>query len=291
VEQFSRIADQRAWSRAQRRAGKRIGFVPTMGALHPGHLSLLKQARVGCDAVVASIFVNPTQFDRPEDFEKYPITLEQDLAQLQAAGCDAVFTPTKEDLYPNGYCTFVDVVGPLTDKLCAVARPGHFRGVATIVTKLFNIVEPDLAVFGQKDLQQALIIGRLVRDLDFGLEMQIGPTVREADGLALSSRNRRLDAAHRAIAVSLPKGLEAANRLFKAGTRESLKLIEAVANEVLQHEGTELDYADVVDLKDFAEKDTASDSCVLAAAAFVGGVRLIDHVHLGGAGLPVTLED
>ncbi len=291
MDQFRTIADQRAWSRAQRRAGKRVGFVPTMGALHEGHLSLVRQARASSDVVCASIFVNPTQFDRPEDYEKYPNTLDQDLKMLAAAGCDAVFLPTKEDLYPDGYCTFVEMVGPLTDKMCGATRPGHFRGVTTVVTKLFHIVEPDVAVFGQKDLQQALIIGRMVRELDFGLEIQIGPTVREQDGLAMSSRNRRLSPEERRIALSLPRGLELANRLFKAGTRESIKLIEVLGTEVLQEEGTALDYAEIVDLKNFGEVETATDSSVLAAAVFVGEVRLIDHIKLGGATMPVIIDD
>jgi len=291
VEQFTSIVEQRAWSRAQRRAGRRVGFVPTMGALHEGHLSLIRQARASSDVVCASIFVNPTQFDRPEDFEKYPITLDQDLTMLRAAGCDAVFLPTKEDLYPQGFGTFVEMVGPLTDKMCAATRPGHFRGVTTIVAKLFHIVEPDVAVFGQKDLQQCLIIGRMVRELDFGLEIQIAPTVREKDGLAMSSRNRRLSVVERRIALALPRGLELANRLFKAGTRESIKLIEVLGTEILQEEGTALDYAEVVDLKDFGEVETATDASVLAAAVFVGEVRLIDHVKLGGPAMPVTIDD
>ncbi|MBA3846454.1 MAG: pantoate--beta-alanine ligase [Planctomycetes bacterium] len=291
MDQFTSIAEQRAWSRGQRRAGKRVGFVPTMGALHEGHLSLIRQARASTDVVCASIFVNPTQFDRPEDFAKYPITLDQDLAMLRDAGCDAVFLPTKEDLYPEGFSTFVEMVGPLTDKMCAATRPGHFRGVTTIVAKLFHIVEPDVAVFGQKDLQQALIIGRMVRELDFGLEIQIGPTVREKDGLAMSSRNRRLSVVERRIALALPRGLELANRLFKSGTRESIKLIEVLGTEVLQEEGTALDYAEIVDLRDFGEVETATDSSVLAAAMFVGEVRLIDHIKLGGAAMPVTIDE
>ncbi len=288
---FTTIADQRAWSRAQRQAGKRIGFVPTMGALHQGHLSLVAKARAASDVVVASIFVNPTQFDNPEDFAKYPVTLDADLQMLRDAGVDAVFLPTKEELYPNGYCTFVELVGPLTDKLCAAARPGHFRGVATVVTKLFNIVSPDVAVFGQKDLQQVLIINRLIRDLDLPIEIQVGATVRERDGLAMSSRNRRLTTAARAKALDLPRGLELANRAFKKGETNSLKLTEFVYNELLIHDGVEVDYCDVVSLKGFEEKDIADESCVIAVAAFVDGIRLIDHIALGGPGVPEVVVD
>ncbi len=288
---FTTIADQRAWSRAQRQAGKRIGFVPTMGALHQGHLSLVAKARAASDVVVASIFVNPTQFDNPEDFAKYPVTLDADLQMLREAGVAAVFLPTKEELYPDGYCTFVELVGPLTDKLCAAARPGHFRGVATVVTKLFNIVTPDVAVFGQKDLQQVLIINRLARDLDLPVEIQVGATVREVDGLAMSSRNRRLTTAARAKALDVPRGLELANRAYLKGESNSLKLTEIVYNELLIHDGVEVDYCDVVSLKGFAEKDTADDSCVLAVAAFVDGIRLIDHIPLGGPGIPEVVVD
>ena len=291
MDQFVSAAEMTAWTRARRREGRTIGFVPTMGALHEGHLSLVRQAQRESDLVVASIFVNPTQFDRPEDFEKYPITLEQDLAMLTAAGVAAVYLPTKEQMYRNGYATFVELVGPLTDKLCAVARPGHFRGVATVVAKLFNAVEPDIAVFGQKDLQQVLIVNRMVQDLDLPIRIVVGPTVREPDGLAMSSRNRRLDARHRQVALALPRGLEMANRAFKAGETSSMKLTTILAEELLQHEDTELDYADVVSLDGFSEVDTADERCVMAAAAFVGGVRLIDHVHLGGAPLPVALPD
>jgi pantoate--beta-alanine ligase len=291
VQRFTTIAEQRAWSLAECRAGRRIAFVPTMGALHEGHLSLVRRARQLADRVAVSIFVNPTQFDNPEDLKKYPVTLDADLAMLEAAGVEAVFTPTAEAMYPDGYCTFVEVVGPLTDKLCAIARPGHFRGVATVVAKLFGIVRPDVAIFGQKDLQQALIIGRLAGDLDLGVEIVVAPTVRDPDGLAMSSRNRRLTPAMRAKALGLPRGLESARRAFRAGQTDSLKLIELVAEELLVHEGVDLDYCDVITLKGFAETDHADDSCVLAAAAFVDGVRLIDHVALGGPAIPVAVDD
>jgi pantoate--beta-alanine ligase len=290
VEQLRTISDQRAWSRARRQAGESIGFVPTMGALHEGHLSLVQLARSRCRRVVVSIYVNPTQFDNPEDLEKYPVTLEQDLALLSAAGVDAVYLPTTAEMYPNGYCTFVEVVGPLADKLCGVARPGHFRGVTTVVTKLFNAVQPDVAVFGQKDLQQVLIVSRMAADLDTGIEVLVGPTVRETDGLAMSSRNRRLSPEMRAKALAVPQGLELANRAFKRGERDAVKLTEHVYNELLVHPGVDVDYAHVVKLPEFSEAELADDRCVLAVAAFIDGVRLIDHVHLGGAALPVKVE-
>ncbi len=291
MDQFRTITEQRTWSKAQQRAGRRIGFVPTMGALHEGHLSLVAEARKRSDLVVASIFVNPTQFDNPEDLAKYPRTQEADLAMLAKAGVDAVFLPEASELFPDGHCTWIELVGPLTDKLCAVARPGHFRGVATVVCKLFGIVLPDIAVFGQKDLQQCLIISRMINDLNLPIEMVVAPTIREADGLAMSSRNRRLGTTGRDKALGLPRGLELANRAYKAGERTSVKLIEHVYNELLVHEGTEVDYADVVKLAGFAEAEHATDGCVLAAAVLVDGVRLIDHVALGGPGIPVAVEE
>jgi pantoate--beta-alanine ligase len=291
MDQFTTIAEQRAWSKSQQKAGKTIAFVPTMGALHAGHLSLVRQAKAAADRTVVSIFVNPTQFDNPEDLAKYPRTTERDLALLQAEGVDAVYLPTVGELYPDGYCTFIDVVGPLTDKLCAVARPGHFRGVATVVAKLFGAVLPDIAIFGEKDLQQVLIISRMTNDLNLPVEIRVGATLRDPDGMAMSSRNTRLSPASRAKALGLPRGLELANRAFKGGERTGMKLIELLAEELLIHEGVELDYADVVKLAGFKEAEFADDGCVLAAAVFVDGVRLIDHVHLGGEAIPVALED
>ncbi|MBA3686266.1 MAG: pantoate--beta-alanine ligase [Planctomycetes bacterium] len=290
MRQCPTIADQRAWTREQRQAARTIGFVPTMGALHEGHLTLVRQAKKSCATVVVSIFVNPTQFDRPEDFDKYPNTLAQDLALLEQEGVDAVFLPTKEELYPNGFATFVEVVGPLTDKLCAIARPGHFRGVSTVVAKLFNIVQPDVAVFGQKDLQQVLIVGRMVQDLDIPVRIEVGLTKREPDGLAMSSRNRRLSPAARKVALSLPRALELANRAFKSGEHTSLTLTNCVGEEILTNEGTDLDYADVIKLDGFKEVEFADEGCILAAAVFVDGVRLIDHVMLGGPSIPVIIE-
>ncbi len=290
MEQFTTIAEQRAWSRAHQRMGKTIAFVPTMGALHAGHLSLIAQAKAAADVVVASIFVNPTQFDNPEDLAAYPRALPADLALLTAAGVDAVYLPTVGEMYPDGYCTFIEMVGPLTDKLCAVARPGHFRGVCTVVAKLFGAVTPDIAIFGEKDLQQVLIISRMAADLNLPVEVRVGATLRDPDGMAMSSRNARLSPASREKALGLPRGLELANQAFKEGERTGTKLIEIVAGELLVHEGVELDYCDLVKLAGFKEIEHADDACVLAAAVFVDGVRLIDHVHLGSESLPVVID-
>ena len=288
MDQFTTVATMRAWSRDRQQAKERIAFVPTMGALHAGHLSLVAHAKGVADRVVVSIYVNPTQFDRPEDLAAYPRTLEADLALLQAAGVDAVYLPADKEMYPNGYCTFVDVVGPLTDKLCAMARPGHFRGVCTVVTKLFGAVLPDIAVFGEKDLQQVLIINRMVGDLNLPVEIQVGQTLRDPDGLVMSSRNRRLSPESRVKALSLPRGLELARKAYALGETNAVKLTVVLAEELLIHEGVDVDYSDVVKLAGFAEAETADDGCILAAAVFVDGVRLIDHNHLGGAPLVVA---
>ena len=288
MDQFTTVATMRAWSRDRQLSKERIAFVPTMGALHAGHLSLVAHAKGVADRVVVSIYVNPTQFDRPEDLAAYPRTVEADLALLQAAGVDAVYLPADKEMYPNGYCTFVDVVGPLTDKLCAMARPGHFRGVCTVVTKLFGAVLPDIAVFGEKDLQQVLIINRMVGDLNLPVEIQVGQTLRDPDGLVMSSRNRRLSPESRVKALSLPRGLELARKAYALGETNAVKLTVILAEELLIHEGVDVDYSDVVKLAGFAEAETADDGCILAAAVFVDGVRLIDHIHLGGAPLVVA---
>lgn len=289
MERLLHIDDCRIW-RQTKTQGKRVAFVPTMGALHQGHLALVAKAKETADVVIVSIFVNPTQFDEPGDFENYQIDIESDCAALESLGCDAVFVPPVEEMYPNGYATFVEVVGPLSDKLCGATRPGHFRGVATVVTKLFNIVQPDIAVFGEKDLQQVLIIQRMVSDLGLAVRLLVAPTIREADGVAMSSRNRRLDSAGRIIAQSLPRGLDLANKRFVAGERNALKLCEAVYEELLHHPGVDVDYADVVRLADFSEVEEAQQGDILAAAVFIDGIRLIDHVHLGGPGIPGAVE-
>ncbi|MFW5698533.1 MAG: pantoate--beta-alanine ligase [Planctomycetota bacterium] len=282
------IDAMREWVRAAKADDARIGFVPTMGALHAGHRSLIQTARGEADRTVVSIFVNPTQFDENSDLENYPTSLAADLDACREEGVDTVFTPSAAEMYPDGFATFIDVVGPLSDKLCAAVRPGHFRGVCTVVAKLFNIVQPDLAVFGQKDLQQALIIQRMVNDLAMPVEMRLCPTVREPDGLAMSSRNRRLGEDARRKARSLIVGLDEANRAFRDGERSSVRLIEICAQELLQYPDVDLDYADVIDVAGFRETDQATANCVLAVAAFIEGVRLIDHIHLGSPPLEVA---
>ena len=277
------VAAMRDWSRQQQSRTTTIALVPTMGALHEGHLSLIAAARAAAQAVVVSIFVNPTQFDDPGDLEAYPVTREADLEACRAAGADAVFIPSVEDMYPRGCATFVEVFGPLSDKLCGAVRPGHFRGVCTVVCKLFNIVQPEVAVFGAKDLQQLLIIQRMVEDLLLPIRLEVCPTVREDDGVAMSSRNAHLSPEGRRKARSLIVGLEAARQAFTDGERASMRLIEVCASEILQYPDVDLDYAEVVDLAGFEDRTEAHAGCILALAAFVDGVRLIDHIHLGGA--------
>lgn len=290
MEQWLTIDEQSKWSEEQRLDGKKIAFVATMGALHRGHTALIDAARVSADVVVVSIYVNPTQFDNPEDLEAYPRQLESDLRLCEDHGVAAVFLPTVEEMFPQKYSTFVDVVGSLQESLCAVTRPGHFRGVCTIVSKLFNIVRPHIALFGQKDLQQVLFIQRMVSDLAFPVEIQVVPTVREADGLALSSRNQRLSTEMRENAGSLPRGMEKVNRAFKAGKRNSNDLMSVFAEEVLVYDDVDMDYAEVVDLDGFALADEANEHCIFAVAVSFSGVRLIDHVLLGSADTDIDVD-
>ncbi len=284
---FKTIDEQRGWSRSQRQAGKRIICVPTMGALHEGHISLIKRAQEEQNAVVVvTIYVNPTQFDNTEDLEAYPITLDADIEACAAQGVDAVFMPSDKLMYPQGYATFVEVVGQISETLCAATRPGHFRGVCTVVQKLFHIIEPDAAVFGEKDLQQVMIINRMVADQAIPVEIIVAPTLRDQDGLVKSSRNSRLSAQQREKALSLPIGLARAHTAFMAGERNANDLVTMVAEEVLMHDGVDLDYADAVNLADFSEVTEVELGCMLAVAAFVDGVRLIDHLVFGQSFAP-----
>ncbi|MFW5830357.1 MAG: pantoate--beta-alanine ligase [Planctomycetota bacterium] len=292
MQRITSIDEQRAWSRDRRAAGERIAVVPTMGALHEGHLSLIRLAREQADRVVVTIFLNPTQFDDPGDLDQYPTSLEDDLIACDQLDVDVVFTPERSAMYPSGYATFAEVVGPVNEVMCAVTRPGHFRGVTTVVLKLFHIVEPDCAVFGEKDLQQVLIIGRMIADLDLPIELVVGPTVREPDGLAMSSRNRRLGPEDRAAASAMPQGLVKASRAFADGEREPMELVNLVAEELLMHPGVDVDYAELIDPATFKPVgEQAQPGHVLAVAAFVGGVRLIDHIALGLQTIPGPATD
>ncbi len=273
------IDEMRAASRAARREGKSLGLVPTMGALHEGHLSLVRAAKAQCDLVAASIFVNPLQFGPNEDLAKYPRTFDRDRELFAQAGVDFIFAPSVEEMYPAGAVTYVTVEG-LSDKLCGRSRPGHFRGVTTVVAKLFNIVEPDRAFFGQKDAAQSTIIRRMVRDLNIPVQIVVCPIVREMDGLAMSSRNAYLDAQQRKSALVLYRSLMAVQERFDQGEREVRALIEAGNQVFAQEPAVRLDYFEIVDPETLDPVENLSRPALVAVAVFVGKARLIDNIVL-----------
>jgi len=275
------IDDMRVASRALRRDGKVLGFVPTMGALHDGHVSLVKAAKERCDVIVVSIFVNPLQFGPSEDFAKYPRTFDSDREMLEKEGVDLLFAPSPEEMYPAGAVTYVTVEG-LGEKLCGKSRPGHFRGVTTVVSKLLHIIEPDLAFFGQKDAAQATIIRRMVRDLNLPVEIVVCPIVREPDGLAMSSRNAYLSAQNRKAALVLYRALTEVKQRFDQGERSASKLIAAGKQVLAQEPSVRLDYLEIVDPASLDPRAEASRALV-AVAAFIGKTRLIDNIVLGEA--------
>lgn len=280
---FSSISGTRAALRELRTSGqagaRNVGFVPTMGALHAGHRLLVQAARQRCDVVAASIFVNPTQFAPNEDFSRYPRTLEADCRMLEAEGVDLVFTPTADAMYPPGAATWIEVEG-VSERLDGASRPGHFRGVATVVAKLFHIVQPDFAFFGQKDAVQVAVLQKMVRDLDLPVVLVVCPIVREPDGLALSSRNRYLSAEERQQALILSRALQAAAALAERGEHHAAELLAAM-REILQEEPTvRVDYVAVVDPATLLPVETITAGALLAVAAYVGSTRLIDNVLL-----------
>lgn len=276
---IGKIADTRVALRELRVQGRSIGLVPTMGALHDGHLSLVRAARTGCDAVVVSIFVNPTQFGPNEDFTKYPRTFDADCAALEHAGVDLIFAPAADDMYSAGASTFVDVEG-VSGRLDGASRPGHFRGVATVVAKLFNIVAPDKAFFGQKDAAQVAVLRKMVRDLNFPLELVVCPIVRDPDGLALSSRNAYLSPAQRRQALVLSRALREAELLAESGEIESHELIAAASAVIATEPQVRIDYLRVVDPDTLEDIADTSRGGLVAVAAVVGTTRLIDNVLL-----------
>ena len=273
------IEDMRAACRAARRGGRRLGFVPTMGALHEGHLSLVRTARAACDVVAVSIFVNPTQFGPNEDLAKYPRDFERDRELLEKEGVELLFAPSVEEMYPAGGVTWV-TVEELSGKLDGRSRPGHFRGVTTVVAKLFHIVEPDAAFFGQKDAAQVAIVRRMVRDLKFPVEIVACPVVREADGLAMSSRNAYLDGAQRRQALVLHRALTRVKELWEAGERDAEKLVAAGREEVAGEKSVRLDYFEIVDAETLDPVKNLAGGALVAVAAFVGPTRLIDNILL-----------
>ncbi|MGB9826446.1 MAG: pantoate--beta-alanine ligase, partial [Desulfofundulus sp.] len=252
----------------------------TMGYFHEGHLTLMRRAKEACDVVVVSIFVNPLQFGPREDYDRYPRDLERDVSLARGAGVAAIFHPSVEEMYPPGFATHVDVEG-LTACLCGLSRPGHFRGVATVVTKLFNIVSPDKAFFGQKDAQQVLVIRRLVEDLNMDLEIVTVPTVREEDGLAMSSRNVYLSPEERRAAVVLPRSLEAARRAYESGERDAGRLVELVRGMISAEPRARIDYVDIRSIPNLEPVSRIDRPALLALAVHFGSTRLIDNTVLG----------
>ena len=266
--------------KVRREQDQTIGLVPTMGALHDGHLSLVREARRMCDIVVVSVFVNPTQFALGEDFERYPRDLTQDAALLTDYNVDYIFAPSMEEIYPKDFSTYV-TVGGLSEQFEGASRPGHFRGVATVVAILLNIVRPDFAFFGQKDAQQTLIVKRLVRDLAFDTEIVVLPTVREESGLALSSRNAYLNEEEHRAATVLYRALSRAKEAYKAGERSGSRLADTVRNTIAAEPRAQLDYVSVTDADTFEQLERLDDRTVLIAlAAQVGKTRLIDNIVL-----------
>lgn len=267
----------------RREQDKSIGLVPTMGALHDGHLSLVKEARQMCDIVVVSVFVNPAQFGPREDYEHYPRDLTKDTALLTDYNVDYIFAPPVEEIYPKGYSTYVTVEG-LSDQLEGVSRPGHFRGVATVVTVLLNTIRPDFAFFGQKDAQQALIIKRLVRDLAFETEIVVLPTVREDSGLAMSSRNAYLSSEEQEAAKVIRRALVNAREAYKAGEHSAGKLVDLVRKTVEAEPRARLDYVNVSDAESLEKLDKLDEQPMLIAiAVFIGKTRLIDNIVMNKA--------
>lgn len=276
MEIIKEISRMKAITRQAAARGQRIGLVPTMGALHQGHLSLVRRAREMADLVVASIFVNPTQFGPNEDYTRYPRDLEGDAARLAQEGVDYLFAPSVEEIYPPGYATYVDVEG-LSERLCGKSRPGHFRGVMTVVMKLVAIVSPNYAFFGQKDAQQVVIIKKMVEDLNLDVEIVVCPIVREADGLAMSSRNSYLNAEERRAATILYKALQRAKQMIESGARSVEEIIQTMREMIESEPHARIDYVEIVNARTLEPLATLTGECLIALAVFVGPARLIDN--------------
>jgi pantoate--beta-alanine ligase len=283
MEIINRIPRMMSIARQLRGEGKRMGFVPTMGSLHEGHLSLMGRARDMCDSVVASVFVNPAQFGPSEDFDKYPRDLARDAELAFTRGVDFIFAPSADDMYPERFSTYVTVEG-LGEKLEGASRPGHFRGVTTVVNKLFNIVHPNFAFFGRKDAQQVIVIKRMVRELSMDIEIVVGPTVREEDGLALSSRNIYLSTDERKAAIALRKALERARTLYNGGDRDSARIVSSMRSLIESEPLARIDYIAVTDTDRLDPVETISQTkpTLISLAAFFGKTRLIDNIVLNG---------
>ncbi len=277
MQVFHSISQTQAWCMEQKQMGKTVGLVPTMGYLHEGHLSLAREACKQCDAVVVSIFVNPTQFGVGEDFEQYPRDLVKDRSLLETTRAELIFAPSIPEMYPPGYNIFVEVAGGITEKLCGASRPGHFRGVATVVSKLFNICQPDKAFFGQKDAQQVMIIEKMVKELNFPIEIVRVPIVRESDGLAMSSRNVYLDETQRQEALVLNKALKEAEQLILKGEKEVARVRKILVDTIGTSPQAIIDYAEVLSAEDLSDLPEIKGRVLMAVAVKFGNTRLIDN--------------
>ncbi|NIM91541.1 MAG: pantoate--beta-alanine ligase [Candidatus Aminicenantes bacterium] len=279
MKKITSVKEMKATARELRSRGKTIGFVPTMGYLHEGHLSLVRKSTQKAEVTVVSVFVNPAQFGPKEDFKEYPRDLNRDLRLLEKVGVDYLFYPDSEEVYPPGYRTYVRV-HDLEEKLCGRSRPGFFRGVCTVVLKLFNIVEPDIAFFGQKDAQQAIILQRMVEDLHLDVKIEVLPIVRDEDGLALSSRNEYLNSKEREAALALPRSLQEAKKTIKIGERRAAVIIKKVEEMIRKEPLTKIDYVEIVDLDELKPIEMLKDGSLLALAVWVGKTRLIDNLMI-----------
>ena len=278
---FTTVKEMQAYAAAQKQAGKTIGLCPTMGALHEGHMTLMRAARQACDIVIASVSVTPVQFGQTEDYDKYPRQFEADCAKLAAEGVDAVFHPEPAEMYPDGYGTYITVENGITDVLCGARRPGHFRGVATVVTKLMNITRADKAFFGQKDAQQVAVVRRFVADLNLPVEVVMVPICREASGLARSSRNAYMSEAEKQAALVLSRSLRAAKEAYAGGERQAAALKAAVQQVLATEPLARVDYVDLYTYPALQVTDSASEPCLLAIAVYIGQTRVIDNLNWG----------
>lgn len=278
---FRTVKEMQEFALRLKQEGRRIGLVPTMGALHEGHLTLMRAAKEATDFVIASVFVNPTQFGPNEDFDAYPRRFEEDCRKLESVGVDAVFHPQAADMYPQGFCTYVNVDGDITHKLCGAQRPIHFRGVATVVTKLFNITQADEAFFGQKDAQQVVVVCRFVQDLNLPVHINMVPIVREESGLARSSRNVYLSPEEKTAALVLSRSLRLAKDVYEKGERNAAVLKALVTKEIAGEPLAAIDYVDLFSFPALEAIETVDEKSLLALAVRIGKTRLIDNIILG----------
>lgn len=278
---FRTVKEMQEFALRLKQEGRRIGLVPTMGALHEGHLTLMRAAKEATDFVIASVFVNPTRFGPNEDFDAYPRRFEEDCRKLESVGVDAVFHPQAADMYPQGFCTYVNVDGDITHKLCGAQRPIHFRGVATVVTKLFNITQADEAFFGQKDAQQVVVVCRFVQDLNLPVHINMVPIVREESGLARSSRNVYLSPEEKTAALVLSRSLRLAKDAYEKGERNAAVLKALVTKEIAREPLAAIDYVDLFSFPALEAIETVDEKSLLALAVRIGKTRLIDNIILG----------